>query len=484
MRATSMLSTIGLAFMSPSVALSTVSITTTVSFLTQLGSDSTGVHTHLTGPPFTSHQAVITETVTTTLYSFLPFTSHTPVVTKTSTADVHSNESCTRHPPFDTKTPTTRNSLPPFTHHPLVTTKTSISSVSTNKSCTAETPAPRISLPPFTHHPLVTTKTSIASVPTSKSCPGQPPVITETPTTRFGLPPFTGHPPVTTKTPVAGVSGSGTFASHPPVTTETSVVGTFSNETFTDHPPVMTKTSIAGVSSNKPLTGYPPAITTPLLARPSFDPRPTLSREFADLLARHVEAETRDRASNLLVPAMLPREPASTACTVKTLFGGQVPIITTVCTHPATACIPCVGCNADQCVEKRDATSLPVTHSVTRAFPWPTELTSITTTVTALSIVGGETSHSMVGPSPFPTPSNSKRQMAIAISAYPDTKTMLPSTVLTFSTTGTKVVTLPTAMCNSTLHDDCITASGAADVKQVLWVVPIVALFMAAVAVV
>ncbi|KAK1074223.1 hypothetical protein LTR74_001147 [Friedmanniomyces endolithicus] len=442
-----MLSTIGLAFMSTSAALPTVSITTTVSFLTQLGSDSTGVHTHPTGPPFTSHQAIITETVTTTLYSFLPFTSHPPVVTKTSTAGVHSDESCTRHPPFDTKTPTTRHSLPPFTPHPLVTTKTSIASVSTNKSCT-----------------------------------GHPPVITETPTTRFGLPPFTGHPPVTTRTSVAGVPSNRTFASHPPVATKTSVVGTFSNETFTDHPPVMTKTSIAGVSSNEPFTGHPPAITTPLLARPSLDPRPTLSREFADLLARHVEVETRDRASDLPAPAMFPRDPASTACTVKTLFGGQVPIITTVCNHPATVCTPCVGCNADQCVEKRDTTSLPIIHSVTRAFPWPTELTSITTTVTALSIVGAESSHSMLGPSPFPTPSKAKRQIAIAMPTYPDTKTMLPSTVLTFSTTGTKVITVPTAICNSTLHDDCIAVSGATEVKQVLWAMAIVALFIAAMA--
>ncbi|KAK0285545.1 hypothetical protein LTR35_004884 [Friedmanniomyces endolithicus] len=448
MRATSMLSAIGLAFMSTSMALPAVSITTTVSFLAQLGSDSTGVHTRPTGLPLTGHQAVITETVTTTMYSFLTFTSHhTPVVTGTLTAGVHGYESCTRRPPFDTKTPTTWKSLPPFTHHPLVTTKTSIASVSTSKSCT-----------------------------------GQPPVITKTPTTRFGLPPFTGHPPVNTKTSVAGVSSNRTFARQPPVATKTSVVGTSSDETFTDHPPVITNTSIAGISSDKPSTGYPPAITTPLLARPSFDPRPTLSREFADLLARHVEAETPDHANDSPVPAMLPRDPAPTACTVKTLFGGQVPIIITICNHPATACTPCVGCNADQCVEKRDTTSLSITPSVTSAFPWPTELTSITTTVRALSIAGAESSHNMVGPSPFPTPSKAKRQMAIAIPTYPDTKTMLPSTVITFSTTGTKVIALPTAMCNSTLHDDCITASGATEVRQVLWAVSIVALLSAAVA--
>ncbi|KAK1810123.1 hypothetical protein LTR12_015519 [Friedmanniomyces endolithicus] len=478
-----MLSAIGLAFMSTSMALPTVSITTTVSFLPQIGSESTGVHTRPTGPQLTGHQAVITETVTTTLYSFLTFTSHhPPVVTKTSTGGVHSNDSCTRHPPFDTRTPTTQSSLPPFTHHPLVTTKTSAASVSSNQSCTAETPAPRNSLPPFTHHPLVTTKTSIADVSTNKSCTGQPPVITETPTTRLGLPPFTGHPPVTTKMSVVGVSANNTFTGHHPVITRTSIAGSSSRAISTDYPPVLTNMSLPDVSSNKPFTGHPPAFTTPLLASPSSDQRPTLSREFADLLARHLKAEPRDRASDLPVPAMLPRDPASAACTVKTLFGGQVPIITTICTHPATACTPCVGCNADQCVEERDATGLPITHSVTRAFPWPTELTSITTTVTALSTVGGETSHSMIGPSPFPTPSKMKRQMAIAISAYPDTKTMLPSTVLTFSTTGTKVITLPTAMCNSTLHDDCITASGAAEVKQVLWALPIVALFMAAVA--
>ncbi|KAK0291666.1 hypothetical protein LTR91_016249 [Friedmanniomyces endolithicus] len=448
MRATSMLSIIGLAFISTSMALPPVSITTTVSFLTELGSDPTGVHTHLTGPPLTGHQAVITETVTTTLYSFLTFTSHhTPVVTKTSTAGVHSNDSCTRHPSVYTKTPTLWKSLPPFTHHPLVTAKTPIASVSTNESRT-----------------------------------GHLPVIAETPTTRFGLSPYTGHPPVTTKTSVTGVSSNSSLTGHPPVASKTSITSVSSNRPLTGYPPVMTRISTAGVSSNKTSTGHPQAITTPLLARPSLDARPTLSCEFADLLARHVEAETRDRVNDAPVPAMLPREPASTACTVKTLFGGQVPIITTICEHSTAPCTPCVGCNADQCVEKRDTTSLPITHSVTRAFPWPTELTAITTTVTALSIVGAESSHSMVGPSPFPTPSKAKRQIAIAMPTYPDTKTMLPSTVLTFSTTGTKVITVPTAICNSTLHDDCIAVSGATEVKQVIWAVSIVALFMAAMA--
>ncbi|KAK0251463.1 hypothetical protein B0A54_15535 [Friedmanniomyces endolithicus] len=448
MRATSIFSTIGLAFMSISMASPPVTITTTVSFLTELGSDSTGVHTHLTGPPLIGHQAIITETVTTTLYSFLTFTSHhTPVVTKTSTVGTHSNESCTGHPPVYTKTPIPWKSLQPFTHRPLVTTKTLIASVSTNESST-----------------------------------GHLPVIAETPTTRFGLPPYTGHPPGTTKTSVAGISSNKTSTGHPPVMAKTSITGVSSNRPLTGYPPVMTEISIAGVSSNKTSTWHPPAITTPLLARPSFDPRPTLSCGFAELLARHVEAETRDRVNDAPVPAMLLRDPAPTACTVKTLFGGQVPIITTVCEHPTATCTPCVGCNADQCVEKRDKTSLPITHSVTRAFPWPTELTAITTTVTALSIVETESSHSMVGPSPFPTPSKAKRQIAIAMPTYPDTKTMLPSTVLTFSTTGTKVITVPTAICNSTLHDDCIAVSGATEVKQVIWAVSIVALFMAAMA--
>ncbi|TKA68200.1 hypothetical protein B0A55_09369 [Friedmanniomyces simplex] len=292
---------------------------------------------------------------------------------------------------------------------------------------------------------------------------------------------------------------------------ESTGVNTYPNgPPFTGHPPVISETP-AAVSSHKPFTGYPPSITAPPFASRSLNPRPAqprtmpdglveLSPDFVELLARHVEAEAGDRPMRMKLPvpddtttlrglwahepAMPPRDAAAAHCTVNTLFGGQAPIITTVCAQPAPACTPCVGCNANQCVEKREDTSLPIAQSVTRAFPWPTELSSITKTVLALPTIVGETSHSMVPPSPFPTPSKRKREMISPSTPYPDTKTMLPSTVLTFSTSGTMVVALPTAVCNSTVHDGCIATSGATETKQMLGAVLVVALLMAAAAVV
>ncbi|KAK3112576.1 hypothetical protein LTR53_010997 [Teratosphaeriaceae sp. CCFEE 6253] len=180
----------------------------------------------------------------------------------------------------------------------------------------------------------------------------------------------------------------------------------------------------APYDSAGPPTGYPPAMTVPLATLTSsvliftgFPPHLTKSKTTSTSTSHsHVKTghgpetlEPLTSSSGSIrghIPTAVPNynhevawARAADPCYPSTKRTPQGNIIVTECPQPASSCTPCVGCNANQCVEKRDDT---------KTIP-PTEAYSIPLTAsysTSLPMGYGDphgsgTSSKMAGPAPY-----------------------------------------------------------------------------------
>ncbi|KAK3071359.1 hypothetical protein LTR53_008764 [Teratosphaeriaceae sp. CCFEE 6253] len=223
----------------------------------------------------------------------------------------------------------------------------------------------------------------------------------------------------------------------------------------------------APYDSGSPLTGYSPASTVALATLTSsvsiftgFPPHLTKSKTTSTSTSHgHVKTghgpetlEPLTSSSGSIrghIPTAVPNynhevawARAADPCYLSTKRTPQGNIIVTECPQPASSCTPCVGCNANQCVEKRDDTktippteaySIPLTASYSTSLPMVilTQDSQYRGSLTGSHGYGDPhgsgTSSKMAGPAPYtshtrPTASPS---VAMPVSPYP-ARTLVP----------------------------------------------------------